>query len=250
MREKLQTIGRVKLVGVITFLAVILANVANVLISVFWGFETTWFEDILRATLIPIFLAPLLSWHLVSMFYKLDLLEKDMTLLARTDSLTLTSNRRYFYQQASDWLSDEFNQNRFFAFLILDMDFFKSINDQHGHLCGDKVLETLGCVLIKVAPSPSFVGRLGGEEFALFLPNVKQQDAEVVAAQICQTMRECVIEQDDKKVSCSVSIGISINKNNSKNVIESAFKYADLALYQAKNSGRDCYQVYLPESRH
>lgn len=249
MREKLQNMGRVRLVGLITCAAVILAVAANILISEFVGFETTWFEDILRATLIPIFLAPLLSWYLVGMFYKLDLLEKDMSILAKIDGLTLIANRRYFYQQTSEWLANESNQGKKYAFLILDMDFFKNINDSYGHLCGDKVLEHFGSVLKEVALSPNIVGRLGGEEFAVFLPNASQKEAECVADQICQTMRESVFEQGDEKLTCSVSIGISININKAKNVIEDAFKYADLALYDAKRFGRDCYRVYLSEKK-
>ena len=179
------------------------------------------------------------------MFYRLDSLEKDMSVLARIDSLTLLSNRRYFYQQTSDWLATESNRSRVYAFFILDLDFFKGINDQHGHLCGDKVLERFGVVLQEIAPSPNIVGRLGGEEFAVFLPNASQQEAENLAVRICQTMRCSVIEWDGEKVSCSVSIGVSINMNGQKSTIENAFKYADLALYEAKKSGRDCYRVYL-----
>lgn len=245
MRERLQKLGRVRLVVVITFVAVILAVSANLLITELFWFQTTWFEDVLRASLIPIFLAPLLSWYLVGMFFKLDSLEKEMSMLAKIDGLTLIPNRRYFYQQSSAWLANDSNRGKAYAFFILDMDFFKDINDRYGHLCGDKVLEQFGVLLKNVAPSPNIVGRLGGEEFAVFLPDMDQKEAECVADQICQSMRESMIEQDGEKVTCSVSIGISINKNSERNVIEDAFKYADLALYEAKKSGRDCYCVYL-----
>ncbi|WP_421855906.1 GGDEF domain-containing protein [Marinomonas sp.] len=246
MRARLQRLGRVKLVCIITIFAVILASSSNLFISELFNFQTTFFEDVLRSSLSAIFVAPLLSWHLVGIFYKLDVLEKNMSRLAKMDDLTSVCNRRFFYIQIEDWLGTESNRNAVYAFFVLDMDLFKGINDRYGHLCGDKVLVEFSDILRKLSPSPNIVGRLGGEEFAVFLPNVSQEKAEMLAASICQTIRDSEIDYDGEKVSCSVSIGVSININRQKSTIENAFKYADLALYDAKESGRDCYRVYLP----
>lgn len=247
-RQRLQVLGRARLVALITFVAVILAIIGNVAISKVFGFQTTWFEDVVRASLIPMFLAPLLSWHLVGGFYKLDRLEKKMSRLAKIDGLTSVCNRRYFYQKTSDWLLDESNWNKKYAFFVLDLDFFKRVNDRYGHLCGDRVLEEFGAILQRLAPSPNVVGRLGGEEFAVFLPDISQKEAENLAEQICQALRDSLIEQEEEKISSTVSIGISMNRNNDQSSIEYAFKYADLALYDRKKSGRDGYRVYFSDT--
>lgn len=247
MRERLQKIGRVKLVCAITILAVFLAIVSNLLISAIFDFQTSLFEDVFRASLVPVLIAPILSWHLVGTFYKLDILEKEMSRLAKVDDLTSVCNRRFFYQQASDWLSNKLNHDKSYAFFVLDMDLFKGINDRYGHLCGDNALEKFSDILRELAPSPSIVGRLGGEEFAIFLPNMKKVTAESLAKEICQRTRDTKIKHNDMLVSFSVSIGVSININAPKSMIESAFKYADLALYDAKSSGRDCYRLYVSE---
>lgn len=247
-RQRLQVLGRARLVALITLVAVILAIIGNVVISKMFSFQTTWFEDVVRATLIPMYLAPMLSWHLVGGFYKLDRLEKKMSRLAKIDGLTSVCNRRYFYQKTSDWLLDESNWNKRYAFLVLDLDFFKRVNDRYGHLCGDRVLEEFGAILQRLAPSPNVIGRLGGEEFAVFLPDISQKEAENLAEQICQAQRDSLIEQEEEKVSCTVSIGISMNRNNDKSSIEHAFKYADLALYDRKKSGRDGYRVYFSDT--
>lgn len=245
MRERLQKLGRVRLVCVITILAVFLAIVSNLFISEVFNFQTSLFEDVFRASLVPIFIAPLLSWHLVGMFYQLDILEKEMSRLAKVDDLTSVCNRRFFYKQIEDWLGAESNRDAVYAFFVLDMDLFKGINDLYGHLCGDKVLEEFSRILRELAPSPSIVGRLGGEEFAIFLPSMKKATAEQLAKEICQRTRDITIKHNDIFVSCSVSIGVSINTNRDKSTIENAFKYADLALYDAKKSGRDCYCLFI-----
>lgn len=244
MRGRLQKLGRVRLVCVITILAIILASAGNFLISALFNFQTSFFEDVFRASIIPIFLAPLLSWHLVGMFYQLDILEKEMSRLAKVDDLTSVCNRRFFYKQIEDWLGTKSNNDTVYAFFVIDLDVFKGINDLYGHLCGDKVLQKFGCILRELAPTPCVVGRLGGEEFAIFAPNMGAESAEELAKNICQHTRDIVVKHNDISVSFSVSIGASINSNYHKSTIENAFKYADLALYEAKESGRDCYRLY------
>jgi diguanylate cyclase (GGDEF)-like protein len=249
MRGRLQKLGRVRLVCVITILAIILASAGNLLISALFNFQTSFFEDIFRASIIPIFLAPLLSWHLVGMFYQLDILENEMSRLAKVDDLTSVCNRRFFYKQIEDWLGTKLNRDTEYAFFVLDMDVFKGINDRYGHLCGDKVLEQFAEVLREKAPNGSIIGRLGGEEFAIFVPSMDADSAEMLAENICQRTRGIVVKHNNISVSFSVSIGASININYHKSTIENAFKYADLALYEAKESGRDCYRLSIAEEK-
>ncbi|UTW00356.1 GGDEF domain-containing protein [Marinomonas rhizomae] len=228
-------------------MAIILASAGNLLISVLFNFQTSFFEDVFRASIIPIFLAPLLSWHLVGMFYQMDILEKEMSRLAKVDDLTSVCNRRFFYKQIEDWLGAKLNIDTKYAFFVIDLDVFKGINDRYGHLCGDKVLQKFGCILREQAPVSSVVGRLGGEEFAIFVPNMDAESAETLAKNICQRTRDIVVKHNNISVSFSVSIGFSININYHKSTIENAFKYADLALYEAKESGRDCYRLSIAE---
>ncbi|MBJ7537261.1 GGDEF domain-containing protein [Marinomonas transparens] len=249
MRKQVQKLGRLKLVVVITLVASCLAVIGNVSLSFIFDFNTSLWEDIFRAALIPVFVVPFVSWHLAGLFYKIDRLERDVSMMARIDELTLVSNWRFFYQQSDDWHRAESNRDAEYAFFVLDMDFFKCINDRYGHACGDAVLEKFGRILREFAPRPNIIGRIGGEEFAVFLPNMSQATAEAVANKICQGAKKMLIEHEGEQVACSVSIGVSMNINHHQDSIENAFKYADLALSYAKESGRNCYRVYNSDQK-
>ncbi|WP_017303749.1 diguanylate cyclase [Spirulina subsalsa] len=164
-------------------------------------------------------------------------LEDQLSRLAMTDELTGLYNRRYFFQRGREEVNNAITHD--VALLLLDIDFFKKVNDTFGHDIGDLVLQSVAHLLKSQATPHDILGRLGGEEFALLLPQTSLQDATYRAKTICE-----IIAQEKIPIQCSfiqitVSIGVATTSPQDLDIRE-LFKQADLALYKAKNSGRNC----------
>jgi diguanylate cyclase (GGDEF)-like protein len=122
--------------------------------------------------------------------------------------------------------------------LVIDADHFKSINDRFGHDVGDSVLKTIAGVCQSSKRDSDSAGRLGGEEFAILLPETGEAAARVVAERLCQMVRECSSSAGGEKIKVTVSIGVA-TATLSMSGIGALMKWADTAMYEAKRSGRD-----------
>jgi diguanylate cyclase (GGDEF)-like protein len=170
-----------------------------------------------------------------------DNLEKkteELTLLTRIDPLTNLLNRR----AAIDDLSKIISQlNRKFvpvSFLLIDIDWFKKINDTYGHHRGDEILVELSSILRKVIRTSDIVARWGGEEFLVVLYNSNLENTRIFCERLHIEVNSIKLTGDKK---LSVSVGVSTLKTHSlscSDVIEKYVKEADIALYEAKNNGR------------
>ncbi len=167
-----------------------------------------------------------------------DLLER----WATTDPLTELFNRRHFYELADHELERSQRIGSPLSFAILDIDYFKNINDKFGHLVGDTVLIILAKLLKKQLRSIDLCCRYGGEEFVICLPDTGSEDAKDVAERIrlaiCQ---ESILAEGETDLFISASLGVATGLNGEK--VESTLKRADVALYQAKNAGRNQTKV-------
>ncbi|QWU16177.1 diguanylate cyclase (GGDEF) domain-containing protein [Paenibacillus sophorae] len=168
--------------------------------------------------------------------------------MAITDSLTGCYNRHYLTQQ----LENEVMKNRkyqiSFAILLLDIDFFKLVNDNYGHLAGDEVICNTVEVIRQTLRRTDILARYGGEEFIIYLPNTDESQAKLLAERIKSTVEsnKVIIENIAHSVSITISMGLlSINdfsvENilNPKSYLNDLFESVDKALYQAKNEGRN-----------
>ena len=157
------------------------------------------------------------------------------------DSLTGTLARAYFLEK----LRQDFAAGG--ALLLVDADHFKRINDTYGHDVGDEALRILGATLIFSAPQTAAVGRIGGEEFAVFVPGADEGAAEATAVAINTAIRAsgCVIA--DQPIGMTVSIGVAMVEPGSS--LTQPFKQADERLYSAKQNGRDRYVLGDPDQR-
>lgn len=159
---------------------------------------------------------------------------------AVTDTLTGLSNRRAF-ETAIAKLSDQSRQHHTdLSLMIIDIDFFKNINDEHGHLVGDKVLRSLANLLSANVKGKDIVARIGGEEFAILLTDTQLENAKKVA----ETLRRLVEQTNFKRIDTGRSLGrltisIGITNYRAGEFYEGFWGRADQALYQAKQSGRN-----------
>lgn len=167
-------------------------------------------------------------------------LEKKLTDIAQTDSLTQTFNRYYFWGKAQKELERSKRYGIAICLAILDIDHFKKINDAYGHPVGDRVLQTLSHHCTHTLRTHDIFARIGGEEFAFLLLHVNLEDAYAKMEKLRQELGEIkVLNEQNKPISFSVSIGISPFRETSLH-LEQLYKEADEQLYRAKKSGRNC----------
>lgn len=158
---------------------------------------------------------------------------------ARTDALTQIANRAHFIRRAVD----EFARCRRFghplSIWILDLDFFKSVNDKHGHQAGDTVLQAFVTMGQQVLRDWDVIGRMGGEEFGVLLPETGTEQALLVAERLRQKVASTpVAVSSDTSITVTVSIGMAAMSADDGDV-HALLGKADKALYDAKNTGRD-----------
>ena len=168
--------------------------------------------------------------------------ERNLHALAHTDALTGIPNRRQFELALQAAVERAPQRERAFALLYLDIDFFKQINDTHGHAVGDMVLVEFARRVRKVVRSSDMVARLAGDEFTVLLDEVNSpRDVELVAKKIMQAM-EAPFMLGSHPISVSATIGIALADASGVTSL-SISELADSALYEAKGKGRNTFAI-------
>jgi diguanylate cyclase (GGDEF)-like protein/PAS domain S-box-containing protein len=168
--------------------------------------------------------------------------------LATTDSLTGASNRRHFLDQLDAELSRQRRHGGAASLLMADLDFFKHINDEHGHAAGDAVLSHFVHTVRQTVRRSDIIGRLGGEEFAILLPGVGTSGARELAERLRSVFERTPAKVGNILISATVSIGIS-DLRMEDGTADAPLHRADEALYSAKMAGRNCIKDYDPDWR-
>jgi diguanylate cyclase (GGDEF)-like protein len=162
--------------------------------------------------------------------------------VSHTDALTFLPNRR---QIISDLQREVIFSDRYgtpLTISMLDIDYFKNINDRYGHTVGDEVLRRLGSDLRDHIRYPDTIGRYGGEEFLIVLPHSTLKAASEQADRLCRHVRTLQIIAGELEIAVTISIGIAQYKVRAEDW-ETFLSRADAALYEAKNNGRDRWAV-------
>ncbi|UTW51027.1 diguanylate cyclase [bacterium SCSIO 12827] len=167
----------------------------------------------------------------------------ELTRLATTDFLTGVWNRRRFMELGEAEVARVRRSGRSFGMAMMDVDHFKSVNDTHGHDAGDNVLRALAEACVDRLRNVDIVGRMGGEEFALILPETDPQGAMLTVERLREYLGGLAIPIDSGTLNVTVSIGVTTVRDPS-DTIEGALKRADEALYKAKGSGRNRTVAY------
>ena len=162
--------------------------------------------------------------------------------VSHTDSLTLLANRKQIIAdlQRQVMFSERYQEP--FSISMLDFDHFKKINDTYGHSVGDDVLRFVALQLRDHVRSPDIVGRYGGEEFLVLLPNSTIKAASEQAERLCELVRSTPIISGKHAIHMTISIGIAQYRIHQENW-EQLLERSDQALYQAKKNGRDQWAV-------
>ena len=160
--------------------------------------------------------------------------------LSTKDELTDLYNRRYFMEFAEREVAGAERYAQNLSLLMLDLDFFKQINDNHGHPAGDSVLKQTAHLLKKSIRQCDVACRYGGEEFAVIMPNTCLTDARIFCERLRKKIKKATVRYDSKKIRFTVSIGLAQFTPKIDKSIAHLIKRADNGLYAAKQQGRNC----------
>ncbi len=158
----------------------------------------------------------------------------NMHVLSSIDGLSHLLNRRSWYEISKKLFTNE----KSVAFIMLDIDHFKNVNDSYGHDAGDMVIQTISRILLEQTRQHDLIGRLGGEEFGIILPHTPVVEAHMVAERIRATIEDTQIHHNDLILKVTASFGISA-KSAQISDFSSLVTYGDQLLYKAKETGRN-----------
>ncbi len=171
-----------------------------------------------------------------------DLLERASGLEAGRDSLTRLLNRKFLPVVLNREIELARRSNKRFAVLMVDIDYFKTINDSHGHEAGDQVLQQMAGLLDRSTRGGDYVFRLGGEEFLIVLVDTDQEGSRLFAERLLQRVRqENFLLSGDTLINLTVSIGLTLHDGHPDQ--QRTLRRADEALYRAKHAGRDRVEI-------
>jgi diguanylate cyclase (GGDEF)-like protein len=225
--------------------------------GLFWLAFTAWFEP---EAILPTFgprPAPggsLLAFYAVTIASSFAFLlmhkeraDRETHELATTDSLTGVYNRRTFKELAEPLLSRARRTRGPVSLLLLDLDHFKRVNDTHGHLAGDDVLEGFARLARTCLRKEDLLARYGGEEFVVLLPGAAETAALALAERIREEVANTPLRAGENEVHITVSIGLAGESGEQLPSLEGLLGRADQALYGAKAQGRNCVVTSAPQ---
>ncbi|MDR0305287.1 MAG: diguanylate cyclase [Chitinispirillales bacterium] len=167
---------------------------------------------------------------------------------AQTDSLTGLYNHRSFFEMAKASTNRAVNERKSLCAMMFDIDFFKQVNDTFGHLTGDQVISSIAALCRQIFRKADIVGRYGGEEFAVILPETDIEVAKEAAERVRKGVEEMRFEAGTHLFSVSISAGVAC-LNEQCSTLGELIRRADEALYEAKNCGRNKICIWREESR-
>jgi diguanylate cyclase (GGDEF)-like protein len=236
-RAMVNRFGAVNTSYMVTFGAMVMAAGLMAVMDRILKGEVVLF-DIFAATVIVGILAPIISYGFIYLTQQLNLTEQKMRVLATTDGLTGVLNRRYFFERGQNELERSLRYGHELSMLILDIDHFKQVNDRFGHQAGDFVLGELAELADQSIRSTDLLGRYGGEEFIMILPEADLESAQAVAERLRQKIEKHKFVFDEQTIQITISIGVS-SWTNPDTELDDLISRADRSLYAAKHAGRN-----------
>jgi len=176
----------------------------------------------------------------------LTLKNKELTYASITDGLTQIYNRAFLEQRLEEEFSKCQRYQQILSLIMLDLDFFKSVNDTYGHLIGDEVLRKLGSLLKSLVRSSDVVGRYGGEEFSILLTGTLIEQAHETAERIRMSIAKETLSSTIPSLKMTVSMGVASFGSHTKSK-KDLIEFADKALYKAKTEGRNKTVAYYSQ---
>ncbi|MEW9805427.1 GGDEF domain-containing protein [Mesorhizobium marinum] len=228
--------------------AIVLIGVEAMVLTYYWGdgTEQLMFELAISAVITTTVGVPVLL-YVVSQHERLRQLSERLAYLSSTDQMTGLLNRQTFVERLGMEFRKPGGETSRGVVAYVDADHFKRLNDRFGHRVGDRVIQLIAQHIRAVTRSDDLCGRLGGEEFGIFLVGATLEEAGGIAERLRREVNACEIEVDVPGVSVSVSIGIAAHRPGESAL--DTMQAADRSLYAAKNEGRNAVVIELQRYR-
>ena len=226
----------------IRFLRIVVVILIAILLEV-WGVKNQAYITLDSTTLYILHMSNLFIFLFImgvlSYLYVRSSEEDNNKLLNQNnlDFLTKLFNRRYIINASEQYLDIYETEGTKFALLMLDIDYFKHINDTYGHTCGDDVLIHLSTLLKQSLRSSTIISRWGGEEFLILLSDTNKADLQIIAERLRMYIENSTLVCDDKSIKITVTLGGTVLEQNE--TFNQLLIRADNALYQGKRNGRN-----------
>ena len=259
MTEPVQSISPIRQTAIISAIAVLLSfTLTGFFYLLFYGVDGRFWQAMTMAIVVPWGISIPLGLYMSKQRFKLIQLtnrlkdtqgklrkaNKALELRANFDGMTGLLNRDSFLSQLSKLRGDQDSN----ALLIVDVDHFKDINDNFGHPVGDQALNLLGKVFHKILRKNDIAGRIGGEEFGIFLPDTSALEGQIIGEMVRHEIESIIFEPcHNIRHVITVSIGVTGMAPDHKD--SAAMKNADAALFTAKRRGRNQVVLYEPGMR-
>ena len=214
----------------------------SVLLDVLWHLLAGWplsTRSLLLATLLPVPIAGLGAGITLRLIVALDQARSRAEQLALTDALTGVRNRRWFMTQAALEFERATRHGRALALVLIDVDHFKRVNDEHGHQTGDRLLVEIAQTCAATLRRTDLLARFGGEEFIVLLPETGQREAVRLAERMRQAVQAGLRDpRHPLQVPVTISLGV-VAMSAATPTLDALIRATDQALYDAKRAGRD-----------
>lgn len=177
-------------------------------------------------------------------YNKMDVIKKINFMYSKTrhmsvtDALTGLYNRRHFEDNLEREFLRAVRYDNNLSFAIIDIDYFKKVNDTYGHSAGDYILKEIAYLISQTFRKTDMVFRYGGEEFAVIITETSLEKAVIPLERLRKTIEETVFKFKDEKINITISVGVA-EVNEQTNTVHQLFEQADNALYKAKENGRN-----------
>jgi diguanylate cyclase (GGDEF)-like protein len=232
----LRKIGIHWLTWLITCLAILLSVAITMSVYMVSGLPPSKL-GIYIAILAPATIAPLFNYVTLTLLARLDQKEQQMRELSTIDGLTQVHNRRHIVEVAEQERRRAFRLNHPLSVAILDVDYFKNINDTYGHPGGDEVLKEIAFICKQNSREIDHFARYGGEEFIYILPEADAQTAFLFAERIRNLLATTKVIYQAKQIEVTASIGVATLSADES--LDALLLRADQALYKAKDRGKN-----------
>lgn len=226
----------IRLVFAFTAIAIAVA-ITVVVVSSLWA-GTPMGPSLIRAVVIPLMLAPWMVWTIARFSMRLEEMRLELEKLVRTDPLSGALNRRGVSEFAEKAFAERREKDKFCA-IVIDIDRFKTINDNHGHAAGDAVIAQVVEIARQMAGSVNCaIGRLGGDELVVLIVEQSLEETLVMAERLRDAIEHAIFLHEGTRLTVTTSIGVAASDPADKNA-EAVLRRADHSLYAAKSAGRN-----------
>ena len=195
------------------------------------GVEVT---DIILAFTVPFIISPIIIYIILEQSHQLYHSKKQIEELVNKDSLTQIYNKRYF----ETFAQDIFLSGRKCSIILIDIDDFKNINDQYGHLAGDLVMKETAAIIKSQLRETDIIARIGGDEFAIICLDAESEYGKEIAERIRDKVEKAVLSYLSHSIYLTISVGCVSNEYN-KATLNEIIQNADDALYTSKENGKN-----------